>query len=323
MKVLDFGLAKLVGSGSIADQATIAPTTVAGMLLGTVDYMSPEQAIGGPIDARTDLFSLGAMLYEMLTGTRPFVAAHAPGVLHEIMYGTIARPRLRRPEIPAATEAVVLRALERDLARRYPSMASLAADLRRATLEDASPVQRVATPSPALSPPPPPAESPRASEMRERFAPPSGVSSPPSTVASPLPPVSPRSPWRGSSRMPQPDRPTRRRRRGIRTLLVFVAVLLAIRGCGFITRSTNDLAPAAGARRTGSGDDVGTAVETAVAGALDRVGPQSAAIQLARANIYWKRALKNHDADLMKQAEETFTAVLGLTPNAEQEGSGA
>ena len=67
VKVLDFGLAKLVGVGSLADQpTTLAPATLAGMLLGTVDYMSPEQARGDPIDARSDVFSLGAMLYEMI-----------------------------------------------------------------------------------------------------------------------------------------------------------------------------------------------------------------------------------------------------------------
>ena len=81
VKVLDFGLAKLVGSGSLADQpTTLAPATLAGMLLGTVDYMSPEQARGEPIDARSDVFSLGAMLYEMIAGARPFTSGHALGV---------------------------------------------------------------------------------------------------------------------------------------------------------------------------------------------------------------------------------------------------
>jgi serine/threonine-protein kinase len=148
VKVLDFGLAKLVGGASFADQATtMAPTTVAGMLLGTVDYMSPEQAKGDPIDARSDVFSLGAMLYEMLTRERPFVASHPLGVLHEILYGAIVSPRTRRPEIAADLDAVVLRSLERDLAKRYPSMESFASDLRRVQRSLETSEQTVATPT--------------------------------------------------------------------------------------------------------------------------------------------------------------------------------
>ena len=161
VKVLDFGLAKLVGSGSIADQPTISsPTTVAGMLLGTVDYMSPEQAKGDPIDGRSDVFSLGAMLYEMFTGARPFVSGHALGVLHEILYGTVVPPRSKRPELSPDIEAAVLRALERDLVERYLSMDALARDLRRAR-QDLDRQQQIAAVPPGVSPPPLPTSSPQ------------------------------------------------------------------------------------------------------------------------------------------------------------------
>ncbi len=156
VKVLDFGLAKLVGSGSLADQPTmLAPATVAGMLLGTVDYMSPEQARGDPIDARSDVFSLGAMLYEMIAGARPFTSGHALGVLHEIAYGAIVPVRTRRPDATADIERIVLHALERDVTRRYQTMEAFSSDLRR-TYRDvlANAPTAVDAPAAVLVPPP-------------------------------------------------------------------------------------------------------------------------------------------------------------------------
>ena len=155
VKVLDFGLAKLVGGGSLADQpTTLAPATLAGMLLGTVDYMSPEQARGDPIDARSDVFSLGAMLYEMIAGARPFTSGHALGVLHEIAYGAIVPVRTRRPDATADIERIVLRALERDVTRRYQTMEEFSSHLRHAhrdVLADAP--TAMDTPAPVLVPP--------------------------------------------------------------------------------------------------------------------------------------------------------------------------
>src|SRR5205085_55862 len=72
VKVLDFGIAKQVGLQSTADAPTAAFVTQAGMIVGTVQYMSPEQALGKPLDARTDIFSLGVVLYEATTGKLPF-----------------------------------------------------------------------------------------------------------------------------------------------------------------------------------------------------------------------------------------------------------
>src|SRR4029450_12387506 len=105
--------------------------TLAGMLLGTVDYMSPEQARGEPIDARSDVFSLGAMLYEMIAGARPFTSGHALGVLHEIVYGAIAPLRTRRAEATPDIERTVLRALERDVTARYQTMEAFGSDRGR------------------------------------------------------------------------------------------------------------------------------------------------------------------------------------------------
>jgi eukaryotic-like serine/threonine-protein kinase len=185
VKVLDFGLAKIVGGGSVADQpTTLAPATVAGMLMGTVDYMSPEQARGDPIDARSDVFSLGAMLYEMIAGARPFTSGHALGVLHEIAYGAIVPVRTRRPDATADIERIVFRALERDVTRRYQTMEEFSSHLRHARRDIlADPPTATDTPAPVLVPPPLPplAARPPADQSGSTYAPlpaPSGSSTP-------------------------------------------------------------------------------------------------------------------------------------------------
>ena len=122
------------------------------MLLGTVDYMSPEQARGEPIDARSDVFSLGAMLYEMIAGARPFTSGHALGVLHEIAHGAIVPLRARRADATADIERIVLRALERDVTQRYQTMEAFNAELRRAhRAVQAEAPTAVDTPAPVLT----------------------------------------------------------------------------------------------------------------------------------------------------------------------------
>jgi serine/threonine protein kinase/Tfp pilus assembly protein PilF len=134
-KLLDFGLAKLVSEPREgAPDAPTAPVewmTGAGVALGTVGYMSPEQVRGEGLDARTDLFSLGVVLYEMATGRAPFQGATSGAVLDQILHKAPIAPVRLNLELPAALERIVNKLLEKDRALRYQSAADLGADLRR------------------------------------------------------------------------------------------------------------------------------------------------------------------------------------------------
>ena len=149
VKLLDFGLAKLMatlptdGSGSSDAEVTrtIGPKTVEGSLLGTVSYMSPEQAEGQPVDARSDIFAFGAVLYEMLTGRPPFEGGSTIGTLTAILRDE-PKPLTG---IPPALEQLIARCLRKNRDQRWSSMAEVAAALRQVTL---APVM-VANPRPA------------------------------------------------------------------------------------------------------------------------------------------------------------------------------
>ena len=133
VKILDFGIAKMSDPASDADAATGAtratPLTEAGVVFGTPEYMSPEQATGESADGRADLYACGVILFEMLAGRRPFESESRVGLL--AMHLTAAPPPLRRfaPEAPAALEAVVLRALEKRREQRFATAAELLAAL--------------------------------------------------------------------------------------------------------------------------------------------------------------------------------------------------
>jgi Tol biopolymer transport system component len=130
-KLADFGLAKLVGGwtdvrGARADSLQ----TRAGLVVGTVAYMSPEQATGQPLDARSDVFSFGIVLYELLAGRRPFDATNDLELLKSIAHAT---PAPLPEHVPELLRNAVDKALEKEAADRYQTMQDLVADLRRAT----------------------------------------------------------------------------------------------------------------------------------------------------------------------------------------------
>jgi eukaryotic-like serine/threonine-protein kinase len=132
-KVLDFGLAKLVRADSSDESAVTmsAPLSRVGTVLGTVAYMSPEQAQGLALDARTDVFSLGAVLYEVVAGRRPFAGATDIDVLHAVVRQAHAPLNDVVPDVPEPLCWIVDKALAKERDRRYQSMQELAIDLRR------------------------------------------------------------------------------------------------------------------------------------------------------------------------------------------------
>ena len=134
VKVLDFGLVKLTERQSATD--TEAPTkalvhTDAGTVMGTANYMSPEQARGQKLDARTDIWSLGVMLYELTTGRSPFSGSTATDIIASIVK-TEPLPLTRfSPELPPKLEEIVAKALEKDREERYQTVKDLLVDMRR------------------------------------------------------------------------------------------------------------------------------------------------------------------------------------------------
>ena len=134
-KILDFGLAKLRltdGADSAmpterADESLTSP----GSTLGTVAYMSPEQARGEPLDARTDIFSLGVVLYQMATGQQPFQGSTSAVVFNEILSKAPAPPTSLAPGLPHTLEEVIAKALEKDRELRYQTARDLLIDLKR------------------------------------------------------------------------------------------------------------------------------------------------------------------------------------------------
>jgi hypothetical protein len=140
-KVMDFGIARLEAS----------TLTTTGEFFGTPAYMSPEQAKGDPVDPRTDLFSLGCVLHQLLTGKKPFDGATLPAILMRVMQGTPAPPSRVQPGLPAGLDQVVARTLAKDRDARYADGKSMAEDLED-LLADRPPRHAAAAPPPADAP---------------------------------------------------------------------------------------------------------------------------------------------------------------------------
>src|SRR6202140_5402342 len=126
VKVLDFGLAKLVqNTGEDADQSL----TAVGIIPGTAVYMSPEQARSETVDARSDLFSFGVVLYEMATGKKPFHGNNSLMTLNAVLHQKPTPPRDLNPAIPIELQGIIGKAMEKDRAHRYQSAAEMRSDL--------------------------------------------------------------------------------------------------------------------------------------------------------------------------------------------------
>ena len=134
VKLLDFGLAKADGQGQprSVQPGSASAVTAEGCIVGTAAYMAPEQALGKPVDPRTDLFSLGAVLYEMLTGRRAFEGDSAISTLTAVLRDEPTDICILNREVPQALADVVYRCLKKQPEDRYASAADLKADLENA-----------------------------------------------------------------------------------------------------------------------------------------------------------------------------------------------
>ena len=144
-KVLDFGLAKLM-EPEPTDATMTGVGTRPGIILGTAAYMSPEQAQGHPVDSRSDLFSFGAVLYEMLTGRRPFAGDSEIGLITAILRDQPPPLKAARADVPAALQSIVDRCLAKDPGARFPRRAVIEGRARRSAGQPEPPARHALAP---------------------------------------------------------------------------------------------------------------------------------------------------------------------------------
>ena len=130
VKVLDFGLAKFLAAKETDSLLTQPQVTIAGMVVGTISYMAPEQALGRSVDHRADLFSLGVVLYELATGRTPFPGTVTTEIIDKILHETPPGPSAVNAAIPKPFDGIVLRALEKSPTFRYQTARDMHQDLR-------------------------------------------------------------------------------------------------------------------------------------------------------------------------------------------------
>lgn len=172
VKVLDFGIAKLVSADqpATADAHTLAPLTAERTVVGTVGYMSPEQVHGRTLDARSDIFSVGVLLYELLAGRRAFEAESTAVLLSAVLRDEPPPLRTINSSVPRSVERITARCLGKEPAQRYQTAADLKWALEDAR-DDLTVVTGAATPTSLAGPPSPTAQAPVAALRRRTLRP--------------------------------------------------------------------------------------------------------------------------------------------------------